>query len=991
MRRLSTVFKESSFFSEDVTSLDDSLRNLYQDPSILDKKCSFNWNENEEENKEENNNDSSTNRRKSNNFSSTKTPESVVEGLSHEYYKPDFDPVHDTLLDVSSWDKNLSHMELTSKFMMKIEDTDSDKDMILYKLSDMIEDNYGDLMHCMRDVHAIDIDLTRASLQIGGGRRKIGAASTKITAGPLKIVSLNKTRERLILISDTLKCLKNIKDMYKSMQKRITTGDVGRAAEYACTALDSLRKEPFSKFEALKDTIVNIQKSLYTTRYKTDKALMRLCSRKFSSTEYSNIIRSYLVLDYLADSMNMEIIDQNEGKNDENHDILFDVLGCMEGISPRIQRFQLEDIDACLHNAVLEFIYASQQKKRKAAAEVDIAGAYSQMNMDEMMDLTEIERDILYARITPDMAAPCIIRSCELLADIVHTHYLITQWHGHPFDPRNDDIHFLHRCPIDSGSSDYDSNETEIVFNKSLLISKNKSVNNTIQSDKLGSINENNIQNAFINESTSTTNSKEIDEQREFRLSTAYHDLVSHRVKLWDQIQTAIIGILNCIKFSAAVNLDNFYAVSWTINAMIRLGNEFCSADCKSLSICWFDKSKDYFNKLQNESLQTMRQITEAEQWGSVPVKLKEVGGILGIIKMKLAARSADSNNLRNCIVGMQVKKVNSLVISMMDEDMSRKLSTANMLDGESKSVDYDESILMLFGTHGNPLHFMTDGERHTDKDISEEVVENNQIALIEEDFLSILMEESTTKKRGNDMTGSMVVTQSCLNGISRYTGKYLQMMHLISTSSSDIFHGLCQLFDYYFCTVYNGFVSEEQKQKFLTKQTKTTVLAPDQIFDFEALESYLEQTLNEPVFIELDPALRLSDSDITKMTNILQIPTEVETSNSETFFALHEKIVAAESCWFAAKVLFEIKLKIMRLLPDRYLSICEEYVNKIQLVAGQLRGLIYKVMCPQLIKETIIIQQILESSNGWDSRKVKISQNDWVNQLVLTCAEVFL
>lgn len=988
MRRLSTVFKESSFFSEDVTSLDDSLRNLYQDPSILDKKCSFNWKENEEENNEEKKNNASTNRRQSNNFSSSKTPESVVEGLSLEYYKPDFDPVHDTLLDVSSWGKNLSHMDLTSKFMMKIEDADSDKDMILYKLSDMIEDNYGDLMHCMRDVHAIDIDLTRASLQIGGGRRKIGIASSKITSGPLKIVSLNKTRERLILISETLKCLKNIKDICKSMQKCITTGDIGKAAEYACTALSSLQKEPFNKFQALKDTILNIQKSLYTIRYKTDKALMRLCSRKFASTEYSNIIRSYLVLDYIADSMNMEIIDQNEGKNDENHDILFDILGCMEGISQRIQRFQLEDIDACLHSAVLEFIYASQQKKRKAAAEVKIAGAYSQMKMDEMMDLTELERDVLYARITPDMAAPCIIRSCELLADIVHTHYLITQWHGHPFDARNEDIHFLHRCPIDSGTSDYDSNETEIVFNKSLLISKNKSVNKKIQSDKLRSINENNEQNAFTNDE-STTNSKDLDEQREFRLSTAYHDLVSHRVKLWDQIQTAIIDLLNCIKFSAVVHLDNFYAVSWTINAMIRLGNEFCSADCKKLSICWFDKSKDYFNKLQNESLQTMRQITEAEQWGSVPVRLKEVGGILGIIKMKLAARSADSNNLRNSIVGMQVKKVNSLVISMMDEDMSRKLSTANMLDGESKSVDYDESILMLFGTHGNPLHFMTDGEKHSDKDNSEEGTENNYISIIEDDFLSILMEESATKKKGTDMTGSMVVTQSSLNGIARYTGTYLQMMHLISTSSPDIFHGLRQLFDYYFCTVYNGFVSEEQKLKFLTKQTKMNALAPDQSFDFEALESYLEQTLNEPVFIELDPALRLSDTEITKMKSILQIPTEVETSNSETFFALHEKIVAAESCWFAAKVLFEIKLKIMRLLPDRYLSICEEYVNKIQLVASQLRGLIYKTMCPQLIKETIIIQQILESSNGWDSRKVKISQNDWVNQLVLTCAEV--
>jgi hypothetical protein len=101
-----------------------------------------------------------------------------------------------------------------------------------------------------------------------------------------------------------------------------------------------------------------------------------------------------------------------------------------------------------LHTAVLEFIYASQHKKHKAAEEMAIAGAYSTMNMGEMVDLAELSLLELYNRITADMVAPCIVRSCELLADIVHTNYLITQWHRAPFDSRNDDPLF---CPVQRG------------------------------------------------------------------------------------------------------------------------------------------------------------------------------------------------------------------------------------------------------------------------------------------------------------------------------------------------------------------------------------------------------------------------------------------------------------------------------------------------------------------------------------------------------------
>jgi hypothetical protein len=48
---------------------------------------------------------------------------------------------------------------------------------------------------------------------------------------------------------------------------------------------------------------------------------------------------------------------------------------------------------------------------------------------------------------------------------------------------------------------------------------------------------------------------------------------------------------------------------------------------------------------------------------------------------------------------------------------------------------------------------------------------------------------------------------------------------------------------------------------------------------------------------------------------------------------------------------LSELKFKLIRLLPEQYLSPCESYISHYQLVSGQLRGLVYRAMSPQLVE----------------------------------------
>jgi hypothetical protein len=144
-----------------------------------------------------------------------------------------------------------------------------------------------------------------------------------------------------------------------------------------------------------------------------------------------------------------------------------------QGLAQRVLRFLYEDIDACLHTSVVAFLYSSQHKKEKAAKEMNMQRSFHAMALGDIMDLADAPLSQLYGLVTPDLAANCLIRSCELLSDIVHTHYLIAQWHLSPFDQRNLDPGFLHRCPVDLFEAE-DSSETILLNSPDTIKEKEK-------------------------------------------------------------------------------------------------------------------------------------------------------------------------------------------------------------------------------------------------------------------------------------------------------------------------------------------------------------------------------------------------------------------------------------------------------------------------------------------------------------------------------------
>ena len=245
---------------------------------------------------------------------------------------------------------------------------------------------------------------------------------------------------------------------------------------------------------------------------------------------------------------------------------------------------------------------------------MQVVGAYTTMSDGEVMDLAERPLNDLYRRLTATLLGPCVVRSCELLADAIHTHYLITQWHCTPFDGRNSDWMFLHRCSVDltasssspsrvfprmsqdsadehsnnsrSASNDYDTTKDSLDEDEELVF----------QQQKKGQVNGSHHNGACTGSSSRPPPAtvapdrprksssaldrylasldgaagEGVDPESEVglllqthggKLRDAYDSLAACRSLLWEELQRSLVDMLNLMSFNSAVKSDDYLSM----------------------------------------------------------------------------------------------------------------------------------------------------------------------------------------------------------------------------------------------------------------------------------------------------------------------------------------------------------------------------------------------------------------------------------------------
>lgn len=190
---------------------------------------------------------------------------------------------------------------------------------------------------------------------------------------------------------------------------------------------------------------------------------------------------------------------------------------------------------------------------------------------------------------------------------------------------------------------------------------------------------------------------------------------------------------------------------------------------------------------------------------------------------------------------------------------------------------------------------------------------------------------------------------------------------------------------------MFYGFVPSEQRERLL-KFTKQNAPPPDTSKDFQALKVYTAKMFNAVL-----PGQNLSENK-TKFLDTFSIPTALQKEFTDLNIditclglknCLNERLVAAESCWFAATIMKEIKGKLFKVLPEDHHNDCTRYISELQQVVGQLQTLVYRSICPQLCLSNAVPARISECQ--WaDAKKQPVGPNLWVKILSENCGIIW-
>lgn len=803
-------FRRFSFTSEPLENeIDAAFKNIYPSPQKLEIKCeeslkdSFTMRTNKME----------VNEKKRlvgirSKVSGSRSIKEVLDSLPSNYFTPQYDPIVSHLLEISSWNEN----DITQKFMSKIEESDNSKDIIVSHMTSMIDASYDELMGCMEKVQEINVDLFEAGMQIKHSRLKLSASLNNVAHGPLHIKSLHDQREKFVGVLDVLRGLKSIQDIHRTMLLRVTTGDVGDAAQLARDVVDCFKFEDFDKFLALNSINRSMEKNIYTIRQKTDRALKRLCCRKFSAPEYDGILRSYFILNNLWDRFDFDFAEY------EDEETNLDTINCIDGLAERINRFQLDDIDGCLHSAVMELIYLSQQQKQQAALEIAVEGAYQQLNLGEIVDLTEVPLHMLYRRIAPELFPKCVIRSCELLTDIVHTNFLISQWHLAPFHPNNSDMEILHSNRTTFfDSTKFHGNESNKINDKEDEEKHSEDGNDNFSAIPsfefsneakldLSSINSNTIKSLYGKDHQCDSSQKML-KRIEVLMTVIYSNLMQSRLILWKDITAAISTMLSNLAFSST-RLDDFLAMIGSLKLMIKLGKEFCNSDSFELEESIKEKSEEFIFRFHLESFQVLRMMIDADSWRHIPISITNNETMLQTLESfarECVGADLDSPNQTHSVASFGIlhsfcRNGNPFAEMLRHDTVKWNYNTIFAAFTDATKYKFDH----LFKFFHVELDDTTDSMQHH------------------------------KKVKSSAMISTMIVTQVALNGLTKFLVKYLNLMTFFSSAVIDIFDNICQLFDFYVCSVFHGFTPSDERAKFLTGFTKFTSPPPDNYREYE-------------------------------------------------------------------------------------------------------------------------------------------------------------
>lgn len=139
----------------------------------------------------------------------------------------------------------------------------------------------------------------------------------------------------------------------------------------------------------------------------------------------------------------------------------------------------------------------------------------------------------------------------ERLTKLMHTYYLIVQWHRDPFNPSNDDLRYLHRCGIDDDDDDDLAEDDDDDVSSDVTSPRNKSLLSPRTSQRNGSV---------LSQNGDVSQHKRRSPYIQVLCETGM-TLLRYRKIVWENLQQCVVEVLERMDTTYGALLLNFSSI----------------------------------------------------------------------------------------------------------------------------------------------------------------------------------------------------------------------------------------------------------------------------------------------------------------------------------------------------------------------------------------------------------------------------------------------
>ncbi|XP_060534233.1 syndetin [Cylas formicarius] len=447
-------------------------------------------------------------------------------------------------------------------------------------------------------------------------------------------------------------------------------------------------------------------------------------------------------------------------------------------------------------------------------------------------------------------------------------------------------------------------------------------------------------------------NDRHIEGAIDVELDTSRHKLDINVVKIWDDVQRKVSGLLLNADL-ASYKFDQFVQVLRIVHRLMQVGEEFCMSKSEDLQESIRKQSVNYFKNYHAQRLEELRIFLENEMWEVCPVK-----PMFSILQLQ------EFRSVRSALKSYKLNPQVSPTVPVYSAN-STECSSTHSQDGSSIIGNY----FIRYADHGTPFDSGLD-ETFIEEDILQ--VERESLGCYSEesddeseksnDYVNVEESECPVKKEKPD-NKFQVLTNTSLT-VLRQMGKYLQMSRLLKPIACEIICSMNQLFDYYLYSVNLFFASDlaVASGNLYSPELSATIksISDSLIFEYVADQ-------NTPV----------PEGKATKPSPSLML----DLKNPEKLHGLSERLVGVESLVFLAKQ-YEFLREYLEylILPSKKAILDQFFAQNIACVT-HLRKPVYMAVVAQAFD----LRQILlfMSKINWEVKEVMSQHNSYIDLIV--------